>query len=302
MSNFYKELRKKYGYDFQIPIYNDRAFKSLVKKHNNFIIKLLSELCNFDIKDVEDSYFLDTETTNDYYDETKMTVDLIFSDKSKNLVNIEMNTKNEKSTLIRNNLYIYRIILSKIDNKNKKYENINLTQINLDLKSFNFMKKIVNKFEMIEDTTFEKLPYFVTVYHIGLDKIEQNPYNESVSDYATRCLKIFASSSKKLTKELAGNYKELLEVAKFMNNYSNNLKNLIYYNPEEEAEKIRLTDLHFAREDGYELGVSQGISQGISDEKKNIAQKMLLKGTPVEEISEITNLSKKEILKLKDNN
>ena len=83
-----------------------------------------------------------------------------------------------------------------------------------------------------------------------------------------------------------------------MNNYSNNLKNLIYYNPDEEAEKIRLTDLHFAREDGYELGVSQG----ISDEKKNIAQKMLSKGIPVEEISEITNLSKKEILKLKDNN
>lgn len=301
MSNFYKDLRKKYGYDFQIPIYNDRAFKSLVKKHNNFIIKLLSELCNFNIKDVEDSYFLDTETTNNYYDETKMTVDLIFSDKSKNLINIEMNAKNEKSTLIRNNLYIYRIILSKIDNKNKKYENINLTQINLDLKSFNFMKKIVNKFEMIEDTTFEKLPYFVTVYHIGLDKIEQNPYNESISDYATRCLKMFTSSSKKLTKELAGNYKELLEVAKFMNNYSNNLKNLIYYNPDEEAEKIRLTDLHFAREDGYELGVSQGISQGISDEKKNIAQKMLSKGTPIEEISEITNLSKEEILKLQDN-
>lgn len=118
-----------------------------------------------------------------------MTVDLIFSDNNKNLANIEMNTNINNSTLIRNNLYIYRIILSKSDNKNKMYENINLTQINIDLKSFNFMKKIVNKFEMIEDTTFEKLPYFVTVYHSGLDKIEQNPYNESISDYATRCLK-----------------------------------------------------------------------------------------------------------------
>ena len=29
-----------------------------------------------------------------------------------------------------------------------------------------------------------------------------------------------------------------------MNNYSNNLKNLIYYNPDEEAEKIRLTELN----------------------------------------------------------
>ena len=89
-----------------------------------------------------------------------MTVDLIFSDNNKNLANIEMNTNINNSTLIRNNLYIYRIILSKSDNKNKMYENINLTQINIDLKSFNFMKKIVNKFEMIEDTTFEKLLLF----------------------------------------------------------------------------------------------------------------------------------------------
>ena len=182
-------------------------------------------------------------------------------------------------------------ILDKIDIDNK-YKST--TQINIDLKSFNFMKKIVNKFEMIEDTTFEKLPYFVTVYHIGLDKIEQNPYNESISDYATRCLKIFASSSKKLTKELAGNYKELLEVAKFMNNYSNNLKNLIYYNPDEEAEKIRLTDLHFAREDGYELGISQGKKEKSID----IAKKLQKKGMSLEEISEITRLTKEEIKNL----
>ena len=108
---------------------------------------------------------------------------------------------------------------------------------------------------------------------------------------------MFASSSKKLTKELAGNYKELLEVAKFMNNYSNNLKNLIYYNPDEEAEKIRLTDLHFAHEDGYELGVSQG----ISDEKKNIAKEMLNDGVNIEKIIKYSGLTKEEILKLQDN-
>ena len=97
-----------------------------------------------------------------------MTVDLIFSDNNKNLANIEMNTNINNSTLIRNNLYIYRIILSKSDNKNKMYENINLTQINIDLKSFNFMKKVVNKFEMIEDTTFEKLLYYILLQSITL--------------------------------------------------------------------------------------------------------------------------------------
>lgn len=79
-----------------------------------------------------------------------------------------MNTNINNSTLIRNNLYIYRIILSKSDNKNKMYENINLTQINIDLKSFNFMKKVVNKFEMIEDTTFEKLLYYILLQSITL--------------------------------------------------------------------------------------------------------------------------------------
>ena len=82
-----------------------------------------------------------------------------------------------------------------------------------------------------------------------------------------------------------------------MNNYSNNLKNLIYFNPDEEAEKIRLTDLHFAREDGYELGVSQG----ISDEKKNIAKEMLNNKIDIDTIIKCTKLTKKEILKLKDN-
>ena len=112
--------------------------------HKNFIIKLLSELCNFNIKDVEDSYFLDTETINNYYNETKMTVDLIFSDNNKNLANIEMNTNINNSTLIRNNLYIYRIILSKSDNKNKMYEK-NLTEdlrLRLSQNDMDFLREL----------------------------------------------------------------------------------------------------------------------------------------------------------------
>ena len=79
-----------------------------------------------------------------------------------------------------------------------------------------------------------------------------------------------------------------------MNNYSNNLKNLIYYNPDEEAEKIRLTDLHFAREDGFELGISQGKKEKSID----IAKKLQKKGMSLEEISEITRLTKEEIKNL----
>ena len=55
-------------------------------------------------------------------------------------------------------------------------------------------------------------------------------------------------------------------------------------------------------EQGIEQGLSQGISQGITQGKKEnsieIAQKMLNKNIPIEDIIELTNLSKKELEKL----
>ena len=72
-------------------------------------------------------------------------------------------------------------------------------------------------------------------------------------------------------------------------------------------ERIRKSDLEFAKEDGINEGKEQGIKQGYNlgievgkqENTINIAKKMLDKGTPVNDISEITGLTKEEILKLK---
>ena len=68
-------------------------------------------------------------------------------------------------------------------------------------------------------------------------------------------------------------------------------------------ERVRLTDLKDAEESGITKGIEKGIKKGIETGKKettiDIVKKMLLKKISIENISEITGLTKKEILNLK---
>ena len=51
---------------------------------------------------------------------------------------------------------------------------------------------------------------------------------------------------------------------------------------------------------GMDRGIKQGIKQGIEQNKIEIAQAMLKKNYDISVISDITNLSKEEVLKLKE--
>ena len=64
-----------------------------------------------------------------------------------------------------------------------------------------------------------------------------------------------------------------------------------FMSEEEEMEKLQNTLMQNAREEGHE--------QGSKQEKLEIAKNMLAKGTDIEYISEVTNLSKEEIETLK---
>ena len=53
-----------------------------------------------------------------------------------------------------------------------------------------------------------------------------------------------------------------------------------------------------AKEDGHE----EGLKEGKERSQIEIAKKLLLKNINIEEIADITSLSKEEILKIKNNN
>ena len=66
------------------------------------------------------------------------------------------------------------------------------------------------------------------------------------------------------------------------------------YDKELHLEKLRLSELKEAREQGIE----QGIEKGIEQEKIEIVKNMLSKNIDISVISECTGLSKEEIEKL----
>ena len=139
------------------------------------------------------------------------------------------------------------------------------------------------------------------VVHIGLDKVYDNPYNENISNWNMRFMKILTSRSIKYTEELAGESKDLKEVARLMREYSEDTSNLIYYDKEAMDESIRKTDLKFAKEEGFDDGFDSGVEVGENNKTLSIAKKMLNDGLKIELISKYSGLSKKEILKLQNN-
>lgn len=193
--------------------------------------------------------------------------------------------------MYKNLLYIYKIILSN-QYIGEKYKEITVIQVNFDLYSFKDMDKVKNVIKVMNKDNLKEYLNTFTIFHFELDKAWNNEYN--VSEEGIRFLRMLSSESKILNKYLAGNNLFLKKVADFMEEYSNNSNNLLYYDKKELDDYIRESELN----DSF----NSGKFEGKIEEKNKIAAKMLIKNKPIEEISDITGLTKEEILNLKNNN
>ena len=195
---------------------------------------------------------------------------------------------------------MFRFILSK-QKTEKELKSVKLSQVNFDLYSEKFMGGIVNIYTSRNNLNNNILPEMPVVVHIGLDKVYDNPYNENISNWNKRFMKILTSRSIKYTEELAGKYKDLKEVTRLMREYSEDTSNLIYYDKEAMDESIRKTDLKFAKEEGFDDGYDNGVIDGIHVNSMEIAKEMLNNKIDINTIIKCTKLSKEEILKLQKN-
>ena len=158
------------------------------------------------------------------------------------------------------------------------------------------MDKVKNVIKVMNKDNLKEYLNTFTIFHFELDKAWNNEYN--VSEEGIRFLRMLSSESKILNKYLAGDNLFLKKVADFMEEYSNNINNLLYYDKKELDDYIRKSELN----DSYNNGKFEGVSQGKKENSIEIAGKMLIKNKPIEEISDITGLTREEILKLKNNN
>ena len=215
---------------------------------------------------------------------------------SENLyINLEANNYDTPSSVMKNVLYGYRLVLSK-QATGKDYIPIEFIQLNFDNCSLPFNKKIVNRFVTQEEDLKIRHPYTGKTIRIALDKLEDNPYNETISDWQMRALKLLTSDSIKYSRELAGDYEDLNEVVDFMEKFSSIEEELMYVNKEEEEQKLKNTDIKLAHNSGKIEGKIEGALASKKETIKNLTDMKM----PSKQIAIAVNMPEKEVIKIQE--
>ena len=211
-----------------------------------------------------------------------------------------MNKYVSKGVIIKNNIYHYN--LASNIKKGEKYNRAKkVIQINLNGEGSK-IKKLIHESKMRDDKNLYITDDNYITYHVNLEIALKKWYNK---EKLTRLEKLFVmmqlNDKEKIRKISKGD--EMLMI--FGKSIEGANEEYGVYDKEAADEFVRQIDIADAEEKGIEQGVKQGVKQGlkkgIAQKAKDIARNMLKANMNVAEISKLTGLNQKEIIKLSNN-
>jgi len=293
--------------DIKYTVKNDVIFNYLFSHKD--ILKDFLEAClkeKLDILDVMNQFSLKRA----YYDQKIGVLDIRVKVNDDKLVDIEMQRGKEKHFVKRILLYTGAFIRGQLEVGDKYGKLKNTVMISIQ-----------------EHTMFEGTEDYHTVWKL---KDEVHPELGNLEGLEIHFIELekFRKANpdmhEKLNQWLAlidTEDKERVDVAMKENEKVKEAINKVddFMSDEEAREIVRLKEkwqmdydssISSAKEEGLAEGLekglaeghAEGIAEGHIEEKNEIARKLLLKNIDIEEIADITSLSKDEILKIKNNN
>ena len=276
-----KELKK----GERIPIVSDTMFHVMLnnssrKQYSAYLIALV---LNLDYEKVYDSLiFVNNKLDREKYKDSSKTVDFVCRLNGK-IIGIELNNNSSKASLERNISYAADLYKSKMVS-GKEYDYETVIQININNFTFEGNSKIMEEYSLRNEEG-EKLTEKLKFIHIYLPNIRKKCYNKEKLNVLERLLLAFNEEE---------NLSDITKGDRIMEEYVKDAKEasikdevIGLYDKELHLEKLRLSELSEARE------------QGIEQEKIEIAKNMLNDGLDISVISKYTSLSKEEIESLK---
>ena len=130
------------------------------------------------------------------------------------------------------------------------------------------------------------------MYTVRLDLVKYIVYNGNETRFE-RWLRFMKAGSLEEMEKIAEGDEIMEQALRYMEKFLNDEKIREQYDMANDA-------LYYAKMDGIEQGIAQGIEQGVEQRNVEIAKKLLAKNSTLEEIMELTELSEKEIMKLKE--
>ena len=269
----------------KIPLVSDTMFHVMInnsskKKYSAYLISLVLGL---EYKEVYSSLiFVNNKLDREKYKDSSKTVDFVCRLNGK-IIGIEMNNNSTKEALERNISYAADLYKSKMVS-GEKYNYETVIQININNFTFEGNSKIMEEYSLRNEEG-EKLTEKLKFIHIYLPNIRKKCYNKEKLNVLERLLLAFNEEE---------NLSDITKGDRIMEEYVKDAKEasikdevIGLYDKELHLEKLRLSELSEARE------------QGIEQEKIEIAKNMLNSELDISVISECTGLSKEEIESLK---
>ena len=275
-----------------IKFINDKVVKKILTsedvENKEYLIRIINGVTGIDIDLLRKNIKLVTNEVGSNINSVNSLVDTIYNDDNE-YINIEINYNYSKSLIVKNNIYVYHMILRQVK-KSTDYDNISpVIQININ--GYDLFKKgeFIYKSEMREVKFNEKRDEMITIYDINLDYLRNIDYNKikkgTIYDLE-KILYIFVCDNKKLLDYVYEGDVIMNKVRDDFDVITYETDSILYYNPEdlydsETKEKIK-----------------EACRKGREEEKIEIAKKMKDLNIPFEQIKIITGLTKTEIDKL----
>ena len=270
----------------------DKAFKEIMMKEENFEIlkKVLESILEVTIEKIE-LQPLHIPTGNIHLKGKEVDL-LVVTNQGK--IEVEVNTYYNDYVRVRNFSYITNIYNNQVTVGDKYSEDTNVIQINLNYGIPDTKYRRIYKVRDEEGKEYIKNFY---IYEINMEKLKKIWYDKNELEIEKNkyllMLDMEIKDIKKLPKDKV--VKEYMEKIEKLNNDPMFIN---WITKEKDEQMIKNTQLYNATQEGINIGINQGINQGIKQEKIEIAKSMLKKNMDIEDIIDITGLTKEEIEKL----
>ena len=286
---------------YKIPIVSDSMFKTMINNESRmeYICYLISAIFNEDFNEVlSNTKFIKTELDKVKKEESKKTVDLLCKIKGK-IINVEVNNNTSKSSLERNLAYMFSLYHGDMK-EGSKYRFNSIVQVNLNNFRFSGKKDVLEECYI---TNIRKLPKDINdfdiysnkirIINIYLPNIDKRDYNKL--ELYEKLLLIFNENDEELLNDLSEGDEIMEKYVKDSKEASEKDEVIGMYNEEIHKEKLRLAEIDEFRELGHE----EGLKEGTQKTKEETAKKMLQDNLDLNIISKYTDLSIKEVEKLR---
>jgi len=267
-------------------MFTDKAFHGYIKK-------LISMILDIDEKCIG-KLELQGDHVNRSFDIKTSEADIVYESKDM-YVNLEFNSFKNENVELKNNKYLFHIILNQIPigEVEKKKDIKKSIQINFNSFDMYGREELVYRSHIMDDEYHEIRSDYLEIYDIDLALAKKMWYtNKEKKSLEYYLFAISCRDNYTKHKMYEGDYL-MKKVVKGMDKLGKDFYEDLFYDKEELMKTVSF-------DEGIKQGIEQGKEEGKKENKVEIAKKMISLGETNEKIILYTELSLKEIEKLRE--